>query len=42
MDNIGARIPWDPYDHFRSYVSFSVRSFQKLAPVTFFFLEGYP
>ena len=37
LNDIGAQIPWDLYDHFCAYFSFSVLFFQELVPVTFHF-----
>lgn len=36
MNNIGAQILSDLYDHFCAYFSFSVLFFQELVPVTLF------
>lgn len=35
MDNIGAQIPWDLYDHFWAYFNSSMPFFQEPVPVTF-------
>lgn len=37
MNDIGAQIPWDLYDHFCAYFSFSVLYFQELVSAWDFF-----